>query len=486
MRTAREFCRVNTPLLPFAKAVFRAESAGTHRQPDPKTAMAADAFEAANAQQAGSSATGQPQLTRYAWYVILLLATVNAFNYMDRMALAVLAPAIKADLQLSDAQLGLLTGLAFALFYAICGIPIARWADRGNRRNIIALALATWSVMTALSGTAQHFWHLFLVRMGIGVGEAGGLTPAQSMICDYVPPKQRSGMLAIHGFGLIVGMALGIPLSSWLGDAIGWRWTFVALGLPGIALAAVVRFTLREPARGCLDATQDDRTRESLRGTLAVLWRCRTYQLLLLSMIVGGFVSMGFFQWLPSFYARTLGLSLSSVGGSLGLAIGLGSGIGAIVGGVLANKVSQRDIGLPLHLSAMAIPFALPAAVGALFVSSVVSSVLLLWLTVMLLSLPGGTVLASLYSVTIPRMRATAGAISIFGTSVVGFGLGPLCVGLLSDILEPSLGTGALRYALLAPIGLVPVLAILYYAAGKTLPRDLRAADRQIAGSVGA
>jgi predicted MFS family arabinose efflux permease len=318
--------------------------------------------------------------------------------------------------------------------------------------------------------------------MGVGAGEAGGTPPAASLICDYVPLKRRSGAFAIYGVGPFIGITLGMALSGWLNDAIGWRWTFVALGLPGILFAAIVWLTVREPTRGRLDEVEDDRTGASLRETVVVLCRCRTYRRLLLTTIVGGFVNFGFYQWLPSFYTRTLGLDLSSAGAYLGMIIGVSSGIGVLTGGWVANKASQRDVGLPLRLSSMAIILALPAALGTVVVSSGFTSLLMLSLAVLLWCLPSGALVASLYSVTMPRMRATAGAIQIFATSVLGIGLGPLCVGLLSDLLTPSFGSEALRYALLVPIGVTPLMAILFYAAGKTLAGDLRVIGAKVGG----
>jgi predicted MFS family arabinose efflux permease len=412
----------------------------------------------------------------YLWYAILLLTVVNVFNYMDRMALSVLAPLIKADLNLSDAQLGLLIGFAFSLFYAICGIPIARWADRGVRRNIIALALAVWSAMTALSGAAQNFWHLLAARVGVGAGEAGGLSPAQSMICDYVPPKKRSGIFALHNFGLVVGMMLGMVMAGWLGETLGWRWTFVVLGVPGLAFALIVRFTLREPTRGSMEeAPVEAKAQPSFVETCRMLWRCKTYRLLVLFLVANGFVHSGLFHWLPSFYPRVFGTSLSSVGISLGIAIGAGSGLGVLAGGFLANKTAQRDIRFPLTVTAAAIFLAFPVALTSLYVSSAFKSMLLVWVTALLWSTASGPVTASLYSVVQPQMRATAGAIYMFGSSAVGLGLGPLCVGLLSDLLTPLFGTEALRYALLAPVCMIPVMVIPLFAATRTLPHDLTA-----------
>lgn len=416
---------------------------------------------------------GQAHSTQYVWYVIVLLAAVNVFNYMDRMALAVLMPSIKVDLRLSDAQLGLLVGFAFSVFYAICGIPIARWADRGIRRNIIAAALATWSVMTALTGIAQNFWHLFMARVGIGVGEAGCLPPAQSMICDYVPLERRAGVFAFHSFGLFIGMMAGMALAGWLGETIGWRWTFLTLGLPGIAFAALVRLTLREPRRGFFDTSRDTAVNSSFGGTLSFLWSCRTYKLLTCYEVLNGFVQYGLYQWLPSFYVRVFGLSLASVGVHLGIAIGAGSGIGLLIGGLLANKAARRDVRLPLIVGGAATAMALPVILGALFAPSALSSILLVSLTSLLWCVPAGAITATVYSVVMPWMRATTGSINIFVTSVLGFGLGPFCVGFLSDLLASSFGGESLRYALLAPVCLLPVMVIALYVATRNLRDDL-------------
>jgi predicted MFS family arabinose efflux permease len=422
-----------------------------------------------------STSAAEKPLGRYAWYVVGLLSIVSTFSYMDRMALAALAPMIKQDLQLSDSQLGLLTGFAFSLFYAVCGIPIARWADRGVRRNIIGLALAAWSVMTALSGAAQSFTHLFLARVGIGAGEAGCLPPAQSIICDYVPVKRRASVFAVHNVGNYAGMMLGLVLAGGLGEIIGWRWTFVALGLPGIVLAVVVRLTLREPVRGSFDdQTRGEVAQPSLRDTLAGLWRCKTYRLLLTFYVLNGFVQYGLIQWWPSFYHRVFELNMSSIGLYLGLAIGMGAGMGSLGGGLLAHKRRHGDIGLPLRVSAAITLLALPAALASLYVSSVFGSTILIFLSAMFWSASNGPVIATAVSVIAPTMRATSSSLIIFATAILGFGLGPLCVGLVSDLLGPSLGAQALRYALLVPIGLLPMMAVVLYAAARTSADDFQ------------
>jgi predicted MFS family arabinose efflux permease len=412
---------------------------------------------------------------RYAWYVVGLLSVVNVFNYVDRTALSMLLPLIKVELSLSDTQLGLLAGLAFALFYGVCGIPIALWADRGVRVNIISVSLAVWSGMTALSGAAQNFWHLFLARMGIGAGEAGCLPPAQSIICDYIPYKRRASAFALHNFGLYLGMTCGMVLAGLLAQYVGWRWTFVLLGLPGIGLALIVKWTLREPVRGYFDGRRNDGGQLSFMRTLKVLWACKTYRLLILFLVVNGFIQYGLYQWWPSLYGRIFDLPLSSIGMKLGMAIGVGSAFGSVVGGLLADKVAARDVRLPLYVSAGLTVLKLPAASGALLVGSPSLAMLCVAATAVFSSMAGAAIFAALYSVVTSQVRAMASAVAIFSTSVIGFGLGPFVVGMLSDALTPSLGIEALRYALLAPLCLLPIMTITLWAAAKVLPEDLRA-----------
>jgi predicted MFS family arabinose efflux permease len=419
--------------------------------------------------------SAQDATARYTWYVILLLTVVNVLNYMDRMALSVLMPYIKTDLGLSDGRLGLLTGFAFFVFYALCGIPIARWADRGIRRNIVAIALGVWSTMTALSGAAQNFWHLFAARVGVGAGEAGCIPPSQSMICDYVPIERRAGIFAIHSFGIYAGMMVGMGLSGWLGEVIGWRWAFAILGLPGIGVALLVRLTLREPPRGRFDVRKSASAQPPLAQAIVALWRCRTYRVLMAFLVVNGFVQNGLNQWWPSFYSRVFGMSVLTVGVKLGVAIGVGCGAGLLLGGLLANKAAQRDLRLPLFIGAGATSLALPAALASLFASTASASILLVALTALLWSVSNGPVVATVNSVVPSSMRALAGALTVFVTSLLGFGLGPFCVGMLSDLLLPSFGHESLRYALLAPVLGIPLMCVALYAAAGRLKADLQA-----------
>jgi predicted MFS family arabinose efflux permease len=428
--------------------------------------------DAAPAAEQFSDAKG---LSPYTWYVIGLLTVVSVFSYIDRMALAALAPAIKRDLDLSDTQLGLLTGLAFSLFYALCGIPIARWADRGTRRDILALALTTWSVMTALSGAAQHFWHLFLARVGIGAGEAGCLPSAQSILCDYVPVRRRAGVFAIHNLGNYVGLLLGLVFAGWLGETIGWRWAFVALGLPGIALALILKLSLKEPRRGAFDAVRSEAAASpSFLVVLTTLKGCKTYRYILSFYVLNGFVQYGLTQWWPSLYHRTFDLDMSSIGLYLGLALGGSGAAGSLFGGLIANRVVRRDPRLPLMIGAAVTTLAIPTAIASLFVPSIELSITLVSLTALFWSVSNGPIIATAVSVVPPAIRATSSSLLIFAASVLGFGLGPLCVGILSDLLTPSWGNEALRYAFFLPISLIPAMALVIYAAAKSSRAELR------------
>lgn len=410
----------------------------------------------------------------YVAYVIALLALVNVFNYVDRMALSVLAPAIKSDLHLSDGELGLLTGLAFSIFYAICAVPIARVADRGPRRTIIALALAGWSVMTALSGFVQSFWQLCMARIGVGAAEAGCLPPGQSLICDVVPLEGRTAAFSFHQMGLFAGMFLGMVLAGLLGDVIGWRWTFVALGLPGVLLALVVRFTLREPPRGRFEHAPSKDGSWSYRETIEYLWRCRTSRYLLVSMIANGYFLYGVNQWAPSFYTRAFGMTMSDAGLVVGPAVGLGSLIGLSLGGFLPKSIAA-DVERPLRLVGYATFLILPGMLGFLFVPVASVSIAMLFLTSLFCSISNGPQVSAYFSVIPARIRATSGAIQIFLTAIIGFGLGPVGVGVLSDMLAPALGSGeALRYALLTPLIAAPIYAWSLVAASRVLVPDLR------------
>lgn len=420
-----------------------------------------------------------PQAPRiYLWYVVGLMSVVNLFNYLDRMALSVLMPSIKADLQLTDSQLGLLVGLAFAIFYGLCGIPIARLADHAVRKRIIATAICVWSLMTALCGAAQSYWQLFLARVGVGAGEAGCLPPSQSMMSDYFPAHQRPMVFAVMSIGLFLGMMCGVMITGHLEQAFGWRWAFVLVGLPGLLLGLIVALTLREPRRGYYDPSLTETgAARSLRETLRVLFSRRSYRLLAVYQISIGFAQYGIPQWLPSFYQRVFAADPHYVATWLGLAIGVGSMTGLALGGWAALHLARANPGHPMRLGALATAFALAAAGVVLSASSAAISIASVALMCAFWHVSTGAFLSAIQGQAPQRMRATASAVLILLNALIGYGLGPFSVGILSDALSAQFGDQTLRFALIGPLATFPSAIWSLWALGRSLDEDRRSSN---------
>ena len=234
-------------------------------------------------------------------YALAILVMVYTFSFIDRQILSILIEPIKNDLGLSDTQMGLLTGFAFAAFYATLGIPIARFADSSNRRNLIVASLGVWSLFTALSGLALNFWHLLLARIGVGIGEAGCSPSAHSMIADYYPAEQRATALGIYSLGIPLGIMFGLFVGGAMEEAFGWRSALFVVGVPGILLALIVRFTLHEPARGFAEKRTDTGTQPGVVETLSYLWQKKSFRHLSFAAGLTAFVGYGFVTWAPAF-----------------------------------------------------------------------------------------------------------------------------------------------------------------------------------------
>ncbi|MEM1229045.1 MAG: MFS transporter [Pseudomonadota bacterium] len=405
------------------------------------------------------------QRARYRWYVLGMLALTYAFSFMDRQILSILMEDIRAEFVLSDLQLGLLSGIAFALFYATLGIPIARLADRFNRVTIVSSAVAVWSVMTALCGAAGGFWQLFLARVGVGVGEAGGSPPSHSIISDYFERHERSFALSIHSLGTSVGMLLGLVMGGFVAEHYGWRWAFVCAGVPGLVLALLLKQTIREPVRGAMDqATADpiNHARESMRDTFAILWANRAYRNVNLAHMFGVFVGYGFTVWKPSLYLRQFDLSTSEVGLVVGLT-GVGLGVpGMLLGGAIADRLARRDPRGPALLCAGAVTLAIPLYLLALWSTDWRVMTAFLGLGLFLYSLSHAPGLAIVQSVVEPQRRAQAAAYVFFLSNMLGLGLGPLLVGSVSDAFAGEYAERSLNVAL-SFVTLVLLLAAVTY-----------------------
>jgi len=406
-------------------------------------------------------------------YALGVLVVVYTFNFIDRQILSILLEPIKLELGLSDTALGLLTGFAFALFYATLGIPIARYADKNNRRNLIALALAIWSGMTALSGLAQNFWQLLAARIGVGVGEAGCSPPAHSMIADYFPAENRATALGIYSLGIPVGILFGFLAGGWLNEFFGWRVAFFVVGIPGLILAVLVRFTLAEPTRGMAEGRIDSGEQPGVMETFRFMWRKKSFRHLAFGGALTAFVGYGLVTWVPSFLVRSHGMETGEIGTWLGLILGIPGGIGIAAGGWMADKLGSRDTRWYLWVVSVALLIGAPFAFGVYLSDSTLAALLFLIVPVALGNFYQATTFSQTQGLATLRMRAVAAAVLLFIINIIGLGAGPQAVGIVSDLLSKSYGQDSLRYSLLIFSFFNIWSAYHFYVAGKYLGNDL-------------
>lgn len=409
---------------------------------------------------------------------MVILAIVYMFNFVDRQILAILLPAIKAEFGASDAVLGMLAGTAFALFYVTLGVPIAQYADRANRRNLLAACVAIWSAMTAVSGFAQNIWHLALARIGVGVGEAGCSPAAHSMISDLYPPEQRSTAMGFYTLGISSGIMLAFLAGGWVVTNMGWREAFFVVGLPGLLLAAVVRYTLVEPERGSSEGRAATEESPTLMQTLRFLSRRNSFVHMSIAAGQSAFVGYAVLSWMPSFMDRSFGKAYGELLTWLGLILGISGGAGFFFGGYVADRVGRTQQSKALKFIAVTV-----------FVSAGLSSLMYLtdsWqLALLLFIVPAATsnvylapVLAQVQSLVALRMRAVASALVLFIINVIGLALGPWITGLISDLLAPEFANESMRYALLFVVLIIlPWAAWHYWRASKFIDADLKRVD---------
>jgi MFS family permease len=413
-----------------------------------------------------AAATGDPYAGRgYRYYALTLLMTAYVFNFIDRQILAILQEPIKAELGLSDTQLGLLTGFAFALFYVVMGLPIARWADRGVRRDIVALAVGVWSLFTALSGLVTSYLQLLLVRIGVGVGEAGCSPPAHSMISDTFPPGERATALGTYNMGVNIGILFGFLAGGWLNEFFGWRVAFFAVGIPGVLLAVVLRLTLAEPPRGRFDPprpTAGDDPHPTTRAVLNHLWRLHTFRHMAAATALLGFAGYGLLNWLPSFFIRVHQLGTGTVGTWFALIIGLGGAIATVLTGYLADRFGKRDARWYPWVTAIAMGVTLPLNIGVFVADSSVLALICYIFPGAVCAAYVAPIIAVTHGLVENRMRALSSAIVFLVLNLIGLGLGPLAIGIISDALAPSLGSDSLRYALLATVPATTVWGVAH------------------------
>ncbi len=412
------------------------------------------------------------------YYVLGLLTAIYALNFLDRTIFNVLIEPIKKEFALSDTMMGLLAGFGFVLFYSILGIPIARIADRLNRRNIVAVAFAFWSAMTFCCGLASSVTALALARIGVGIGESAGTPASQSLVADLFSKNERPRALGIYAIGTYLGVFLGYFIGGWVNQHYGWRMAFMTAGLPGIALAAVLWLTVAEPTRGAMDPKILDPTTaaaraEPLGATLAFLLTQKTFVIVLIGFCLTTYTNYATSAWIPPFLARVHHLTSAQIGTYAGTFKGLFGMAGTLAGGLIVARISRRDDRWKLWAPAIMSGLAGPVFAVCMLTPDFDLMVAALALTSFLVGFHLGPIFAIAQTVARPGMRALASALVLLTATCFGQGVGPLAVGMLSDSLKAGYGTDAVRYALLSAGVTTTLGALLFVWAAGAIRDDI-------------
>lgn len=413
--------------------------------------------------------SAERQSGSYARYALGMLLLVYTFNFIDRVILGILVPPIKADLHLTDTELGLLGGTAFAIFYTALGVPIGWLADRFNRVWIITLSLALWSAFTGASGLAQNFLQLFMARLGVGIGEAGGVAPAYSLISDYFPSARRARALAIYSFGIPIGSAAGLLFGGLVASRVNWRAAFLVVGVCGLILAPVFRYAMHEPVRGGLDAPRTVAPAVGLRRVMRELAGKRSFWCLSLGGASSSIMGYGTLFWLPSFYVRSYHFTLTQVSWYFAALILVGGVSGIWSGGWLADRLDSRSRAAYALVPAIAFLLCVPLYVIGVLAPPSHWSLLIFLIPIALALAWLGPTLSAIQHLVAPEMRALASSMFLFVNNLIGLGLGTLLIGRLSDHFTARYGSEALRYAILSGTGFYLISAVLFALGARRL-----------------
>jgi MFS family permease len=421
---------------------------------------------------------GDQRVGRVGYYGLAILFTVGLFNYLDRAIISILQVPLKTELDLSDTQLGMLTGLSFALLYCTAALPLARLADKVNRKRLIAAALSVWSAATAACGLATNFPTLVAFRMGVALGEAGCIPATHSIIADYFPLRKRATALALWGLSNPLGTMLGFALGGWLTHVLSWREAFLLFGIAGLVLAPFV-LTMREPERGRYNDAHVADPSETIpfREAIRILWRLKAFRLLALGGAAHAFIIHLFHNWAAPFYVRLHGMEIGDVAFLLALSFGVSGGIGYFCGGYFSDRLGQKRNGWYMRLPAIASLVLLPVTLIQFLTPSLPLSMAMCAIAAFFVSIWYAPVVAAAQTVVAPQMRATTSAVLVLVTNLLGLSLGPLFAGIISDLLQPHYGAEALRYAIVSLLFMNLLAAFLFWRSAYYL--DLAHAERR-------
>lgn len=411
-------------------------------------------------------------------YIIILLFLAYAFSYVDRQILAILFEPIKAELALSDTQLGFLGGIAFALTYSLLGIPLALLADRRGRKGIITASLAIFSLMTVCCGMAGSFIQMAMARVGVGIGEAGINPASQSIISDLYPADQRSTPMSVVAMGAPVGMMMGLMGGGYVAGEYGWRVAFYIVGMPGVLLALLMWFTMKEPQRGKADAREQSmEAAPSFKETLGYMWRTKAIRYLLLGVTFTSIPGYGITSWFPSFFMRSFDISIGQAGLILGLGAGLVSAFGVMAGGIAYDRLAKVSHARGMRMLALVIVVAFPLSLALYFSESINVAIGFLIIPAFFSAFYLGPTNALMQSLAQVRMRAVASALTMLTVNLIGLGIGPQLIGIISDLLNPTYGSDSLRYALAIVASFSFIAAYFFLKTARFVEDDLQTVE---------
>ncbi|WP_066593026.1 spinster family MFS transporter [Sphingomonas pruni] len=416
--------------------------------------------------------TNRAERPGYPALVLTMLLVVYTFNFLDRQILGILAKPIQASLHLSDAQFGAIGGTAFAILYSVLGVPLALLADRVGKTRVIAGSLVVWSGFTALCGTATGFWSLFLSRLGVGVGEAGGVAPSYALIADYFPVERRARALAIYSMGIPIGLGSGVLLGAYIAALVNWQTAFITVGIAGIVVAPIFLWLVRDRPRPAAVADADA---VPVLAVIPILARKPAYWLLSIGAGCSSMAGYGLALWVPKIiavhYGWTADHDLIKVGQFMGSLLLIGGTTGIFLGGVFADRLGAVDRAWYARLPAIAWLITAPTFMLGLFTPLPVLAWFLLLIPNALNTLWLGPIVTAAQHLAPSRMRASASGSFLLVNNLLGLGLGPLLMGTLSDALKASYGADSLRYAAIIGVSLYLVAAVLALLAIKPLKR---------------